>query len=98
MKFLIGQYYVKVKDKRYRIHPTENNILRELDPPKSLRTQNQVQNETQIRKNQKVIRNEKNELEVKNYPKNKQPIQKPKIKSPNCLSCKRNIWLEYDES
>ena len=97
MKFLNEQYYVEVKDKRYRIHPTENNILRELDPPKPLRTQNQVQNETQIRKNQKAIRNDKNELVVKNYLKNKQPIQQPEIKLPNCPSCKRSIWLEFDE-
>ena len=36
---------------------------------------------------------------VKNYPKNKQPIiQKPKIKSPNCPSCKQNVWIEFDKS
>ena len=30
--------YVEVKDHRYRVHPTENVILRKRDPPKSLRT------------------------------------------------------------
>ena len=72
-------------------------ILRKRDPPLSLRTQYQVQNETQIRKNQKAIKND-NQLEVKNYPKIKQPIiQKQKIKTPNCPTCKQNIWLEIDE-
>ena len=46
---------VEVKDERYRKHPTENIILRERDPLQSLRTQYQVQNETQIRKNQKLL-------------------------------------------
>ena len=55
MKFLIGQYYVEVKGHRYKIHPNENKILRKRDPPISLRTHYQVQNETQIRKNQKVV-------------------------------------------
>ena len=38
------------------------------DEPKSLRTQYQLQNETQIRKNQKVIRSNNDEIVVKNYP------------------------------
>ena len=58
MKFLHGNYYVEVKDHRYRIHPTENIILRLRDEPKSLRTQYQVQNNTQIRRDQKVIKND----------------------------------------
>ena len=33
MKFLNGQYYVEVKDHRYRIYPPEIFILRERDPP-----------------------------------------------------------------
>ena len=28
MKYLNGEYYVEVKDHRYKVHPTENNILR----------------------------------------------------------------------
>ena len=71
MKFPHGENYVEVKDHRYKIHPTENIILRKRDPPQSLRTQYQVQNETQIRKNQKVVGNN-GKLEVKNYPKNNQ--------------------------
>ena len=74
MKYLNGEFYVEVKDHRYRIHPTENIILRKPDPPKSLRTQYQVQNETQINRNQKVIKNDDNQLIDKNYSKNKQPI------------------------
>ena len=64
MKYLDGEYYVEVKDHRYKIHPTENNSLRKRDPPISLGTQYQVQNNTQIRKNQKVVENN-GKLEVK---------------------------------
>ena len=71
MKYLNGEYYVEVKDHRYRFHPTENIILRKRDEPKSLRTQYQVQNETQIRRTQKVIKNNNDELEVENYLKKK---------------------------
>ena len=95
MKYLDGSYYVEVKDHRCRIHPTENIILRKRDPPASLRTQYQVQNETQIRKNQKVIKNDNDQLVVKNYPKNKHPIIQKQL--PNCPSCKQNTWLEFDK-
>ena len=98
MKYLDGNYYIEVKDHRYRSHPTENIILRKRHPPTSLRTQYQVKNETQIRKNQKVIKNDNDELVVKKYPKMKQPItQQQKIKPPNCPNCKRNKWLEFDK-
>ena len=69
MEYLSGECYVAVKDYRYKIHPTENIFLR--DPLTSLRTQYQVQNETQIRRNQKIIKNDNDQLVVKNYPKNK---------------------------
>ena len=98
MKHLDGEDYVEVGDHRYKIHPTENIILRKRDPPTSLRTQYQIQNETQIRRNQKVIRNDDDQLIVENYPKNKKPnIQQQKFKPPNCPSCKQNIWLEFDK-
>ena len=98
MKYLNGEYYVEVKDHRSKIHPTENIILGLRDEPKSLRTQYQVQNETQIRRNQKVIENDNGQLVVKNYPKNKQPIiQQQKFKPPNCPTCKQNNWLEFDK-
>ena len=98
MKFPSGNYYAEVKDNRYRIHPSKNKILRLRDEPKSLRTQYRAQNNTQIRKNQTVIENDNNELLVENHPKNKKPfIQQPKIKPPNCPSCKRNNWLEFDK-
>ena len=45
---------MKVKDERYIIHSNEITIIQHRDPPKSLRTQYQVQNETKIRKNQKL--------------------------------------------
>ena len=68
MKYLNGEYYIEVKDRRYKNHPTENIIFCKRDQPTSLRTQYQVQNETQIRRNQKVVENN-GKLEVKNYPK-----------------------------
>ena len=90
MNYPNGIYYVEVKDHRYKIHPTENVILLQRDPPQSLRTQYQVQTETQIRRNQKVIKNNNYELIVRNYPKNKQSIiQQPKFILPNCPSCKK---------
>ena len=96
MKYLNGEHYVEVKDHRYKIHPTENIILRKRDPPNSLRTQYQLQNETKIRRNQKVIKNDNDEIIVKNYPRNKkQPIIQQQL--PNCPSCKRNNWLEFDK-
>ena len=99
MKYLDGNYYVEVKDHRYRIHPTEKIILRKRDPPTSLRTQHQIQNENQIRRNQRVIKNDNDQLVVKNYPTNEQPIvQKQKFKHHNCPSCKQNAWLEFDKS
>ena len=84
------------KDRRYRIHPTEIIILRKGDPPTSLRTQNQIQNETQIRKNQKVVENN-GKVEVK-VPKNKRPhIQQPKFNLPSSPTCKQNNWLDFDK-
>ena len=97
MKYLDGQYYVEVKDNRYKIHPTENIILRLRDEPKSLRTQYQVQNETKIRRNQKVIKNDNDQLIVKNYHKNKKKQSIIQHQLPNCPSCKRNNWLEFDK-
>ena len=41
---------------RYRMHLIEKLILRKRDTPTSLRTQYQVQNNTHIRINQKVIK------------------------------------------
>ena len=100
MKYLNGEYYVEVKDNKYKIHPTENIILRRRDPPKSLRNQYQVENQIQKRSNQKVIRNDDNQLLVENYPenKNKQPNnQQRNFDLPQCPSCKQNNWLEFDK-
>ena len=48
--------------------------------------------------NQKVIKNENDELILKNYPKKKQPfIQQRKVNSSSYPGCKRNNWLEYDK-
>ena len=98
MNFLNGEYYVEVKDRRCKNHPTENIILRQRDPPTSLRTQYQIQNKTLIEKNQKVIKNDNHQLVVKIFPKNNQQQQQPKFKPPKCSNCKRNNWLEFDKS
>ena len=95
MKYLNCEYYVEGKDHRYIIHPTENILLGLRNEPKSLRTQYQFESETQIRRNKKVIKNDKNQIVVKNYPKKKQPIIQ---QLPNCPSCKKNNWLEFDKS
>ena len=87
MKHLDGIYYVEVKDHRYKIHPTEKIILQKQDPPIPLRTQNQVQNETQIRRNQKVIKSDNDQLVVKNYAKNKNKQPNIQQQLPNCPSC-----------
>ena len=95
MKYLDGNYYTEVKDRRYRNQPTKNILLGLRDEPKSLRTQYQVQNETQIRGNEKVIKNDNDQFVVKNYlkNKNKQPILQQQL--PNCPNCKQKIWLEF---
>ena len=59
MKYLNGQYYVELKDHRYKIHPTEIFIIGLRDEPKSLRIQYQYRIETQIRKIQKVESHQK---------------------------------------
>ena len=51
-----------------------------------------------LRKSQKDIKYDNNELIVKKYPKNKQSIQQQKLEPPNCPSCNRNNWLEIDKS
>ena len=69
MKFPKVNYDLEVKDHRYRIHPTEINILRLREEPKFIETQYPIQNETQIRKIQNVFKNDNDGLIVKNYPK-----------------------------
>ena len=61
---LKANYYVEIKDKKFFIHPNEKNIIGLRNSSKPLRTQHQVQNETQFRKNQKTIRNWNNQLEI----------------------------------
>ena len=55
--------------------------------------------DTQLRRNQKIIWNINNELEVKIYPKNKQPVLQQSIFKPqNCPSCKQKSTLDFDKS
>ena len=45
-----------------------------------------------------MIKRENDELVVKNYPEIKQPpIHQPKTNPPNCPSCKRSKWMEFDK-
>ena len=96
MKFFHGKYYVGLKDKRYRIHPTEKIILGLHDEPKLIRTENQVQIDTQIRKNQKDVE-DTGRLENKSYLKTKkQPIQQqPSFKPPDGPSFKKLLRIWY---
>ena len=72
---------------------------RQRNLPKSLRTQYKVQKNINLGENQKVFRIDHDELIVKNCPeKNKQLFNNLSLKkSPNCSSCKWNIWLELDK-
>ena len=81
MKHLNGKYYVE--DKTHIILQTANIILGEQKEPKKLRTQYQVIKYTIIGRIQKVINNEKDELEVKPYPKKKikQKVENPKTQN-----------------
>ena len=62
-----------------------------------MRTQYQVQNETKIRRNQKIIKNDNDQLIVKNYPKNKNKKLITPQQLQNCPFCKRNSWLDFNE-
>ena len=97
MKHPYKNYHEEVRDKRYKFHPTENIILKEREEPNSLRTQYQIQNNTKIKKNQKDIKNENDELLIKHNPK-KQTfiILKPKFNLPNCPYCNRMNWLDFN--
>ena len=98
MKYLNGETYVEVKDHRYKIHPNEKIKLRKRKPLTSLRTQNQLQNQTQIRKNQKIITNNNNDIEVKNCPENKQSNnQQPNPRPQDGPTGKQNKWLHFDK-
>ena len=91
MNNLNGINYVEVKDLRYKFHPTKNIIIRERDPAKIPRTQYQVQNNTQIRKNRKINGKDNDETVVKIYPEKKQlTIQHRRNTLPDFPSFKKN--------
>ena len=73
--------------------------LRQRNLPKPLRTQYKVQKYNEIGENQQVFRKDHDELIVKICPKRNQTIiQQSSFKlPPNCPSCKRTIWLEFDK-
>ena len=99
MKYLNGNNYVEVNDKKYIITPTENIILRGRKETRIFRTQSQVSNETEIKRNPKIIKDEDGQLQIKCYRKrksNKKVIEKPKI-DVECSSCKQRNWIEFDK-
>ena len=98
MKYLNGKCYVEVQNKRDTVQPTEKIILRKKDPAFSLRTQYQVRNIIQIKKNQKLVRNDNHELIVKNNPKKKQTFQQqPMFEQPKFPNDRRDNWLEISK-
>ena len=57
-----------------------------------MRSQHPVQNETKNRKNQEVIKNDNDDLEVKTYPKKRKTNNgKPKTNLPSFPSCNKTI-------
>ena len=65
--------------------------------PKFLKTQNAVNFETHIRRNQKVNKNESEDLEIKSHPKQKNFSEKPEI-DVACSNCEQRSWIEFDKS
>ena len=101
MNYLNHKYYVELKDDRYIIHPTENIILQDCKEIKSVGTENQVINETQLRLNQIVNKNQIDDLEVKPYPNRKSNstqkiVETPKIHN-QCHQYKQHKGIELDE-
>ena len=87
-----------VKDKRYNIHPKKKDVLREREPPKSLRNQYQVINDTELKKSGKVNKINDNDIEVKAYTetKKKKTTEKPR-RDIECPICKQGNCIEVDK-
>ena len=68
MKNLNKKFYVEIKND---VNFIQMKIIISEKPPNSLRTGNQKFDETQMKRNQKLIKNEVDELGVKAYPKKK---------------------------
>ena len=85
-----------MKDQRYIIHPDENIIIRGKKPPQEISTQSQVINDSAIRKNQNIFRNENPQIEVKSCPKTKKPIfKKHYITFPSSPICQQKNCIEF---
>ena len=93
------------QDESYVFQLTEKKNERTKNP-QSLRTEYQVVNHTRIRKNQKVVKNENNKIELKPYPttKKKETIEKPKIdreypqwRKCTCLEFERRYYCQICE-
>ena len=100
MKYLNGVYYVKVKDQRYMIHPTEDLSSRKREPPKILENSKSCKKWNEIRKKPRSWKSF-TELELRPYnwrqKINKNIIKNPKFNLPDCPICRRHIWVEYDQ-
>ena len=68
LQYLYKKFLVQDKVEIYIIHSTKNIVSSVKNVLKSSRTQYQVIKEPKIGRNQKVFRNENDDLEVKNYP------------------------------
>ena len=63
-----------------------------------MRTQYQVIHETEIRRNQKVIKNENDEVEVRSYPTTKKKKTSEESKLDNdCPIRKQRNWIDFDK-
>ena len=100
MKYLNDYYHIKVRYKRFIIHPIEDITIRKREPSKSLRTQYQEQKKAKLEKSGKVEKVNK-ELELKPY-NSKQKAKTNTVKNQKfilqrCSSCKRKTCVNFDQ-
>ena len=98
MKYLIGNYYVEVRDHGYKILIQLKIIFYENEIHQILwELSIKFKTKLKLEKKSKIVENN-GKLEVKSYPKSKQPIQQQqKFNPPNCPSWKQNMWLGFDK-
>ena len=102
MKYLNGKYYVEVNQKKYLNTPMVYNVSQKQKEPKSVGVHYHDISDAQAARNQKVIKNENDESEVKPNPKGKsnkkQKIaEKPKL-DIECPLCRNRNWIEFDST
>ena len=89
--------YLDITDIIHDIHPTETITLRGRKEPIYPRTHHEVNNETNIRRSQKVIKNEKGELELKSYPERKSEKKTKFFRKIKGSICKEKQFIDYDK-